>query len=244
MPLVPSYVHTQSRELAHQVSRGATRLLSEARGALGQPLNAEAQEAYLMNIREVRVLNDMKALDLTLINNMHGPGVVVSKLGFGSASQAGMLVGDVIEWINGTKVKNHQHAFDAMRECTCRDLAFSVVGNPRKMTLDKSIPGKLEITLANRKKGPGVVVEGVGIMGIAAGAGISAGDVVLSINGGLVNNHQEAIVIMDSSERFIDIVLAEATNETFDGISTNEMPSGAASDEYRLWGDEGSFIAQ
>ena len=213
-------------------------MLAEARGALGQPMDAEAQEAYLMRIRELRVPNDLKALDITLINNMHGPGVVVSKLGFGSASQAGLLVGDVIEWINGTKVKNHEHAFDAMRECTCRDFAFSVVGNPRKVSLDKSNPGKLQITLANRKKGPGVVVEGVGVMGIAAGAGVTAGDVVLSINGGLVNDHQEAIIILDSSERFIDIVLAEATNEAF----AVEIPSGG--DEYRLWGDEASFIAQ
>merc|ERR1719230_1594399 len=58
---------------------------------------------------------DVDSLELTLINNHYGPGVIVSDLGSGSATQAGMLVGDVIVEVNGIKVLSHQQAFQVMR---------------------------------------------------------------------------------------------------------------------------------
>jgi len=194
-----------------------------------------------MKIREIRVVNDVKMLEMTLVDNTPGEaGIVVSHLGFGSARRAKMLVGDVIHYINGVKVTSHGQAFDVMRSCTCRDLIFSLVGTPRKLEIDKTQPGKLEITLANRTKGrSGVEVEKVGVMGLAAAAGIAVGDIVLSINGSLVNDHASAIVMLDSSERFIELVVGERCDEHDDmpQFYESDVPSGGGS-AYRLWGDD------
>jgi len=198
-----------------------------------------------MKIREVRIVNDVNMLDMTLVDNVPGEaGVVVSHLGFGSARRAKMLVGDVIHYINGVKVTSHAQAFDVMRSCICRELIFSLVGSARKLEIDKTQPGKLEITLANRKKGrAGVEVEKVGVMGLAAAAGISVGDVVLSINGSLVYDHQSAIVMLDSSERFIELVVGERCDDHDDVPQFYEIdvPSGGGS-AYRLWGDDSAHL--
>ena len=145
----------------------------------------------------------------------------------------------VLADINGIKIASHEHAFATMHACTCRDLAFSLFGTPRKVVLDKAQPGKVQITVANRKrkgKGLGVEVEGVGLMGLAANAGIAVGDVILSLNGILLDDHQVAVAMLDSSERFVDIVLAEREQDTpMQSDASNET------DAYRMW-DESNVV--
>ena len=73
------------------------------------------------------------------------------------------------------------------------------------------------MTLTNNRKGrAGVLFESLGIMGLAAGAGIRAGDVLLAVNGILVAEHAEAVALMDSSERFIQLVLAQTDVDDWD----------------------------
>ena len=219
---------------AEQARRTAVRMASDARAAIGADgttfLSIEAQEAALRRIKEVRILNDVKALEMSVVNNKYGPGVIVSSLGSGTAVRAGLKVGDVIEYINGTKLESHEQAFEVMRACKCRDLAFSVVGSPRKVSIDKTQPGKVEITLGTvtygvgRKKAPAVEVQSVGLMGLAHSEGISAGDVILAINGSLVEDHQSAILMIDSAEAVIELVVADKEPE--EGEGPYELPAG------------------
>ena len=141
--------------------------------------------------------------------------------------------------INGVKIASHEHAFATMHACTCRDLAFSLFGTPRKVCIDKAQPGKVQITLANRKgkgKGVGVEVEGVGLMGLAANAGVAVGDVILSLNGILLDDHQVAVAMLDSSERFIDLVLAEREE-----AAAMQSDASYGVDAYRMW-DESDVV--
>jgi hypothetical protein len=268
--------------VSDQARRAAKLAFNEARAVLGSDgttfMSVEAQEAKCRRIREVRCVNNVKLLDMTIINNPAGVGVVISKLGCGTASAAGMLVGDVIECtfvpievvpppnfpqtapttstclppaellllrsstrlfsvilmpadINGVKVTSHEQAFATMHACTCRDLAFSLDGSPRKVCIDKAQPGKVQITLTNRKgKGAGVEVEAVGLMGLAANAGLTVGDVILSINGILLDDHETAVAMLDSSERFVDFVVAER-------VEAPPEHGAVGSDMYRAWDD-------
>lgn len=179
-------------------------------------LTVEAQEAMLCKLRQVRVPNDLESLEITISNNAFGPGVVISGLGPGTAAQAGLCVGDVITEVNGVRVSHHEQALEAMQMCECRDLVFALVGKARKIVLDKYEPGKLQVTLTNPQKGAGVVFSELGIMGLAAGAGVRAGDVLLAVNGVLVHDHTEAIALMDSTERFVELVLQQTDVDDWD----------------------------
>ena len=97
----------------------------------------------LSKIRQVRVINSLEALEITVSNNAYGPGVVVSAVGAeGTAAHAGLCVGDVITEINGLRVSRHEQALDAMRGCECPELVFLLLGKARTLVLDKdAIPG-------------------------------------------------------------------------------------------------------
>lgn len=167
-----------------------------------------AQEAAISRTLDIRVPNDLERLEITISNNPYGQGVVVASLGPGNAAQAGLLVGDVISEVNGVAVSTHEMALEMMSQAQCAELRLTMVAKARKVTIDKRLEGMLEITLTTPSKGAGVEVESVGYMGLAAAKGVVAGHVVLAINGTLVSNHAEAIAIMDTSERWIELVLA------------------------------------
>ena len=57
--------------------------------------------------------------------------------------------------------------------------------------------------------GPGVEVSALGICGLGATAGLHIGDIILSINGCIVSDHQTAIALLDSSERYLELVVAD-----------------------------------
>jgi hypothetical protein len=96
-----------------QARRAAKIAFNEARAIVGSDgatfMSVEAQEAQCRRIKEVRVVNNVKSLDMTIINNPAGAGVIISKLGCGTASAAGMLVGDVIECKCCLSVKRERH---------------------------------------------------------------------------------------------------------------------------------------
>lgn len=83
--------------------------------------------------QEVRCSNDLDALDITLIDNPSGPGVLVSSLGPASILSNSVVVGDVLIGVNGTSVTSHQQAMETMRAVSCRDFAFEFLGRPLKV---------------------------------------------------------------------------------------------------------------
>ena len=185
-------------------------------------------DALCINHREIKVPNDIEALHLTLINNPAGSGVIVSQLGAeGSAASAGMVVGDVIRYVNGQGIDSHEHAFALMREDDGREeLCFTLSGTPRTISIDKSMQGKLLITVADRDDQSGVQVTEVGEDGLASMAGIECGDVILSINGTRVTKHQKAIELLDSEPRFLEVVIADASSTPSSPAASSRRSSG------------------
>jgi len=160
-------------------------------------------------IREVRVPNDVSNMNITVSDHQWGEGVVVSALDQGLAMKAGVLVGDVIVAVNGIDVNSHEHAIAALKYTDgCTDIILSLKGTRRKVVIDK-LEGYLDCTLSNKPDGPGVECTAAGMNGMLYREGVQAGDTIVSINGCLVTDHKQGIAIMDSSDRFIELVIAE-----------------------------------
>ena len=173
-------------------------------------LSIDGPQPLLSKFSQVRVPNDMANLEITVSDYQRGRGVVVSSLGDkGNAAQSGLVVGDVITEVNSEPVFTHTQALEAMRNVRGAELVFSLEGKAKKLTIDRSQPGKLEITLCGARKG-GVEVEAVGLLGLAAYAGLRAGDKILSVNGTLVEHHDQAITMMDSCMENIEVTVFES----------------------------------
>ena len=158
-------------------------------------------------VRQVECL--AKKMEITVTNNEHGEGVVVSGLGAGSAAEEGILVGDIILAVNDRAVHDHASAIEEMHRTIGQVTTLALLGAVpnRKVVLNKSL-GKIGITVTNRADGHGVEVTGLILHGIAAAEGVAVGDVVLSVNGHLVSDHAHAIALIDSSDLLIEMVLA------------------------------------
>jgi predicted metalloprotease with PDZ domain len=215
--VLPPYLDARVSMLAASAKKVIKRAATEARAIVNPTvdgretpfLSFEEQIAACQRMREIRLSNDINALEITLTNREGGNGVVVSSIGPGTALAAGILVGDVIISVNGNGVHNHEQAMNLMRSTTCRELALTMDGKPRQVLIDKSEAGKLDITLSSSKDGRRVEVSEVKLLGLASRAGIEVGETILSVNGALVTDHAQAIALMDSSERFVEIVIAE-----------------------------------
>ena len=207
----PNHIHAARVWMRPRILRpsscpaGSTRLLS-----------VEATDAMLANMREIRVANEFQDLEITLSDFAHGRGVVVSALGEGLATQAGLVVGDVLLEVNGHELTSHEQALATIRDIGCAELVFLLAGKARPLMIDKHEPGKLQITLANKPKGAGVLVVDLGLMGLAAAAGVRKGDTILSVNGVLVREHNEAIALMDSTQRWLQLVLGPSDDDSWD----------------------------
>lgn len=195
-----------------------TRGLTKANSMLNNesPYSVMTHKVQVRRTRQVVVDAEMERLEITISNNPCGAGVVVSALGGdGNASRAGIHLGDCIVDVNGEPVSSHEHAMELMRSTSKPELVLTLVGHSRKLCIDKSEGGKLEITVTNTSSTSmtpkrGVEVERVGVMGLAAGAGIRAGDCILAVNGSLVDDHAKAIEAMDAAERWLELVVEQS----------------------------------
>lgn len=177
-------------------------------------LSIDGPQPLLNKFILVRVPNDMASLEITVSDYPHAPGVVVSALGAGTAARAGLVVGDVITSVNSEPVSTHSQALQAMRDVRGAEIVFSLDGKAKALTIDRqSGQKKLEVTLSNPRTPGGVMVESVGLLGFASMAGLHPGDRVLSINGTLVDNHAQAIALMDSTEPTSPIELTISVDE-------------------------------
>jgi len=204
---------THASALVNSTVRSAKAKVLEAREKIashGRVLSVDAQEALIRQLRQVRCINDIDAIEITISNNPFGYGVVVSELGTGTALRAGLLVGDVIMEINGYAVSTHEEALARLRQIQSAEYVFSLASKAHEVVVDKEEPGELLLTLANPKAGAGVEVRKVESGGLAAKAGLRAGDRILSANGSLVDDHLAAMTVIDSTPRWLQLVLAES----------------------------------
>ena len=80
-------------------------------------------------------------------------------------------------------------------------------GGMQQLVLRKSF-GRLGLTLANNKHGPGVVVAGMRGDSAAAAHGLNVGDTIISINGHEATDHESAVELIDSPGDLVSLILA------------------------------------
>jgi len=141
--------------------------------------------------------------DITVIKNKWGPGVTISRcVGW---RESGLNVGDVIYSVNGTRVTEAQQATKLVDDAGDR-LSFALLGFTRRLRVPKH--ADVGITVSNRDHGPGVEVTGIVRGGAAHMEGLRTSDVILSVNDQLIQDHAQAIKIIDTSEKQFDVVVA------------------------------------
>lgn len=108
----------------------------------------------------------------------------------------------------------------------CTDVVLSLKGTRRKVLIDKE-EGFLDCTLSNKPEGPGVECSAIGVTGLLHREGVQVGDTVVSINGTLVADHAHGIALMDSNERFLELVIADPRPLYDDSSSSSDSTNSA-----------------
>jgi len=198
-------------ELTDQTAVGTQHVMLPRARSLA--VRFDGTRTLLSTVSTACVPNDMESIEISVSNNAFGSGVVVSGLGHGTAAEAGLVVGDVITHVNGRVVRSHVEAIDIMRSASEEELIFALAGKACQLVIDRSRAGKVEITVTNLRKGPGVLVERVGAHGLAEAAGVRTGDHILAVNGVLVHDHAQAIAMIDSCKGNVALSVAESDYE-------------------------------
>jgi len=153
-------------------------------------------------------------LGVTCCNNPHGSGVLIEKLAVDTMLWSqGVNVGDVVQSINGSACVDHEGAVATIDEA--RDMVtFELSGLTRRLVVDKAL-GRVGITVANRAGGRGVEVTELVPDGAADRAGVRMGDVLVSVDGGLVETHEQAIERVDGSAPRFEMVVLLSDRDSF-----------------------------
>ena len=78
-------------------------------------------------------------MEITVTNNEHGEGVVVSGLGAGSAAEEGILVGDIILSVDGAVTESSRETMKYIARAP-DPLTFVVAGRDLGMTMMAANP--------------------------------------------------------------------------------------------------------
>ena len=190
------------------------RRLSFGRAASFRRASSFMRKPDAAKICNVRVVQIDKAaagqVGITLTNRPSGgEGVLVRRLDvWGSARSNGIHVGDCLLAVNGTAVKRHEHAVALINESDRISLTFWGSTSSRLVNVGKHGPAGL--TLANHPNGPGVRVTAVVTADAAAQAGLAVGDVILSINGVVVDSHTAAIELVEAATPQLAMIVVPA----------------------------------
>ena len=106
-------------------------------------------ELHLANRQTRQVQCLAPFIELTVEDNRYGGGVVVSALGEGSASEEGILVGDVVLAVNEKPVNDHAAAIALVHATVGPFVTLTLVDGTSRHLLDKS-RGDLGITCVAR----------------------------------------------------------------------------------------------
>jgi S1-C subfamily serine protease len=130
---------------------------------------------------------------------------VVEALAAGSvAGRAGVLVGDLLQSVNGQQLRTHKQACQLI-DASPAEVALSVAAESQEVCVDKSA-GRLGVTFCDNKRGRGVVVASVAAASILPLAGLRVGDTVVSIDGKLLTAHSEAVRLVDAAPEALRFV--------------------------------------
>ena len=129
-------------------------------------------------------------------------GVLLKRIAKGSLADADALYcGDTIVSVNEQLVGSHEQAVQLMNACKS-EVRLVMLGQSSEVTLGQG--GEVGITLADHESatdGPGVKVLRVEAGGLAAQAGISSGDTLLSANGVICLEHAQAMAVLQDKTK-------------------------------------------
>ena len=147
-------------------------------------------------------------LGMTLCN--HPLGVLISEVNESDkAWNAGLRQGDVIISINGELVTGHRQAASLMFEQSTLKLEFYEAVSCERFLVRRRKPsiivsfhpkeGYLGLTISRHPLG--LLVVDTDPCDLAHAAGLRVGDVIVTVNGEAVNDHQRALNIIEGCER-------------------------------------------
>ena len=141
-------------------------------------------------------------------------GVLLKRIAAGSlADHAKLYPGDTILAVNGVLV--HHHADAVAQIDACKDVVKLVVlGESRELCvpLGDTSDGSFGLTLRDHEAvgdGAGVVVAEVTAGGTCAAQGLTAGDLVLAVNGVLCTDHAQAMGLIEQVKEMANNPFAE-----------------------------------
>jgi S1-C subfamily serine protease len=175
----------------------------QASGMLLNALEAGSVTLTLSGNTRALTLDKTKGdLGMTMCGAEHVTrGVLLKRIQKGSlADQGELYCGDTIISVNETLVQRHDHAV-ALCNASRAEVRLVMLGKSVEATL--SSKGPMGITLCNHEDpadGPGVKVMSVNPESQCVQAGISAGDLILSIGGVLCTSHEQAIELLDRKD--------------------------------------------
>lgn len=161
--------------------------------------------------REVRVQKIAGLSGLTLVAPSLGPGVLISDVARDSAaSNVGLHVGDRVLAINGTRT-NHQleQANQAIR-ASLQEVRLVVTGVSVATDARKDADGRLGLGFAHGPLPPGLqgaVITDVLPRSSACTAGLRSGDLLVSVDGRLVQDQNSGVVLLSTASRALKCVV-------------------------------------
>ena len=141
---------------------------------------------------------------------IYSVGVLITGLEpHGLACAAGLHVGDCLLAVNSSPVNTHEEAVRLVN-ASPDAMQLNVWGmrpsRVKRLTKDPTGETKVGVTVVDNDAGPGVKVESLEPLGLAARSGLRVGDVILSINDTPVYEHGGAIRSVDVATGSFDVV--------------------------------------
>lgn len=196
-----------------------------------------AQPGHMMTMRlagwnrEVRLMKQAGISGLTLCAPEIGTGVLVqSVLRDSAAHAAGLLVGDRILAVNGQRCANrHEAATQAIRG-SIQEVLFVVTGVSYGFHLRKDADGRLGLGFAHGPPSRGVqgaIITDVMPNSAAFHAGLRNGDLLTSVDGGLVTDQKTGVRLLTAAARALSgVVWRPRPDVDRDGEAANGAAAG------------------
>jgi len=159
--------------------------------------------------RELRMIKQGGVSGLTLCAPSAGTGVLVYSIApHSAAAVAGLNVGDRVLAINSVHCAGHEQASDQIRSAL-QEVRLIVSGVTVGISLRKDTNGRIGLGFAksSRLAEQGAVITDVLTRSAAAHAGLRNGDLLLAVDGELVNDPEAAIEILARAPRALNLVV-------------------------------------
>ena len=160
--------------------------------------------------REVRLLKQAGISGLTVCTPEVGPGVLVLEVRRDTAAHAGLNVGDRILAVNGKRCGKDSEAVTQVIRQSLQEVRLVVTGVSHAFNSRKDADGRLGLGFAHGPPSRGVqgaVITDVMPKSAAFRAGLRNGDLLISVDGGLVTDQKTGLRLLTAAARALSGVI-------------------------------------